>query len=74
LRFKKIIKEVGRKLLKVKDSGAEARAEEPFLQWQNRSDEAAKSTERGAPSPLPQRESGRCQRAAALTQRGRSRV
>jgi len=27
-----------------------------------------------SPSPAPERESGRCQRAAALTQRGRSRV
>jgi len=35
-----------RKLLKVKGSGAEARAEGPFLRWQNRSGEAAKSAER----------------------------
>ena len=30
----------------MKGSGAEARAEGPFLQWQNRSGEAAKSAER----------------------------
>jgi len=44
-----------RKLLKVKGSGAEARAEGPFLQWQNLSGEAAKSAERerGDPSPPP---------------------
>jgi len=43
------------KLLKVKGSGAEARAEGPFLRWQNRSGEAAKSAERerGDPSPPP---------------------
>jgi len=34
------------KLLKVKGSGAEARAGGPFLQWQNCSGEAAKSAER----------------------------
>jgi len=44
------------KLLKVKGSGAEARAKGPFLQWQNRSGEAAKSAERereetAAPAP-----------------------
>ena len=70
---------ISAKLLKVKGSGAEARAEGPFLRWQNRSGEAAKSAERErereeTPAPPPQRESGKCQRAAALTQRGRSRV
>ena len=46
---------ISAKLLKVKGSGAEARAEGPLLQWQNRSGEAAKSTERerGDPSPHP---------------------
>ena len=64
----------------MKGSGAEARAEGPFLRWQKRSGEAAKSAERerererGDPSPAPQRENGKGQRAAALTQRGRSRV
>jgi len=62
------------KLLKVKGSGAEARAEGPFLRWQNRSGETAKSAEREETPAPPERESGRCQRAAALTQRGRSRV
>jgi len=46
------------KLLKVKGSGAEARAEGPFLQWQNRSEEAAKSAERGDPSPPPSGKAG----------------
>ena len=42
------------KLLKVKGSGAEARAEGPFLRWQNRSGEAAKSAERERrPQPPP---------------------
>jgi len=41
-------------LLKVKGSGAEARAEGPFLQWQNRSGEAAKSAKRERrPQPPP---------------------
>ena len=48
------------KLLKMKGSGAEARAVGPFLQWQNRSGEAAKSAERerGDPSPTPRGKAG----------------
>ena len=48
------------KLLKVKGFGAEARAEGPFLQWQNRSGEAAKSAEREKedPSPAPSGKAG----------------
>jgi len=44
------------KELKVKGSGAEARAEGPFLRWQNHSGEAAKSAERERerrPQPPP---------------------
>jgi len=42
-----------RLVLKVKGSGAEARAEGPFLQWQTRSGEAAKSSERERGDPRP---------------------
>ena len=51
---------ISAKLLKVKGSGAEARAEGPFLRWQNRSGEATKSTERerGDPSPTPSGKAG----------------
>jgi len=48
------------KLLKVKGSGAEARAEGPFLQWQNRSCEAAKAPrERAHPSVPPPPRAGK---------------
>jgi len=52
---------ISAKLLKAKGSGAEARAEGPFLRWQNRSGEAAKSAERegGDPSPHPPATSGK---------------
>ena len=47
-------KDFSAKLLKVKGSGAEARAEGPFLRWQNCSGEAAKSAERERrPQPPP---------------------
>ena len=50
----KILLIISAKLLKVKGSGAETRAEGPFLRWQNRSGEAAKSTERERrPQPPP---------------------
>jgi len=60
-------------LLKVKGSGAEARAEGPFLQWQNRSGEAAKSAERerGDPSPPPSGKAGSAnERQLCLSGRG----
>jgi len=41
-------------ILKAKGSGAGARAEGPFLQWQNRSGEAAKAP-RETPAPPPSR-------------------
>jgi len=49
----------------VKGSGAEARAEGPFLQRQNRSGKAAKSTERerGDSSPPPPAPSGKARGA-----------
>jgi len=50
---------ISAKLLKVKGSGAEARAEGPFLRWQNRSGEAAKSAERERGDPSPPTPSGK---------------
>jgi len=50
------------KLLKVKGSGAEARTEGPFLQWQNHSGEAAKSSERER-RPQPHTPSGKARGA-----------
>ena len=46
----------------------------PVAKPQRRGGKKRRERERGDPSPPPQRESGKCQRAAALSQWGRTRV